>query len=132
MRYRIKRQAQNRLHLILERGRLTQEEADILYYALIERRDVVRASVYVRTGEVSVQFRNDPEELLIELEKIGEVRRISRDNRMLREKMVGDYMLESRNDRVNHFEGVGDNATAELALCGFVLDFVVKVFNVHG
>ena len=68
MRYRIKRQAQNRLHLILERGRLTQEEADILYYALIERRDVVRASVYVRTGEVSVQFRNDPEELLAYLD----------------------------------------------------------------
>ena len=70
MRYRIKRQAQNRLHLILERGRLTKEEADILYYALIERRDVVRASVYVRTGEVSVQYRSDPQELLAYLDSL--------------------------------------------------------------
>ncbi len=55
---------------------------------------------------------NDPEELLIELEKIGEIRRISRENRMLREKMVGDYMLESRNDRVNQMMRLAERAAA--------------------
>ena len=55
---------------------------------------------------------NDPEELLIELEKIGEVRRISRENRMLREKMVGDYMLESRNDQVNQMLRLAERAAA--------------------
>jgi len=64
MRYRIKRQSPGRIHLALARGRLSREEADILYYALIERRDVVNASVYVRTGEVSVQYRGDGEALL--------------------------------------------------------------------
>ena len=55
---------------------------------------------------------NDPEELLIELEKIGEIRRMSRDNRMLREKMVGDYMLESRNDQVNQMMRLAQRAAA--------------------
>ena len=55
---------------------------------------------------------NDPEELLIELEKISEIRRISRDNRMLREKMVGDYMLESRNDRVNQMMRLAERAAS--------------------
>ena len=55
---------------------------------------------------------NDPEELLIELEKIGEVRRISRENRMNNKKMVGDYMLESRNDQVNQMLRLAERAAA--------------------
>lgn len=55
---------------------------------------------------------NDPEELLIEVGKIGEMRRISRNNRILREKMVGDYMLESRNVRFNQMMKLAQRAAA--------------------
>lgn len=55
---------------------------------------------------------NDPEELLIEIEKIGEMRRISRENRMLRERIVGDYMMESRNDRFNQMMKLAERAAA--------------------
>ena len=44
---------------------------------------------------------NDPEQLLIELQKIGTLRSINRTNQFLREKMSGDHMLESNNDSFN-------------------------------
>lgn len=44
--------------------------------------------------------------------KIGEMRRISRNNRILREKMVGDYMLESRNVRFNQMMKLAQRAAA--------------------
>ena len=53
---------------------------------------------------------NDPEELLIEIGKIGEMRRISRNNRLLREKMGGAYMMESRNDRFNQMMKLAQRA----------------------
>lgn len=43
---------------------------------------------------------NDPEELLIEIAKVGQLRRMNRSNRFLKEKMSGKYMLESRNPAV--------------------------------
>lgn len=55
---------------------------------------------------------NDPEELLIEIEKIGEKRRISRENQMLREKIVGDYMMESRNSRYIQMMKLAERAAA--------------------
>ena len=44
---------------------------------------------------------NDPEQLLIELQKIGTLRSINRTNKFLKEKMSGDQMLESRNASFN-------------------------------
>lgn len=64
MRYRIVHRGQDRLRLALERGRLTEREADILHYALADRRDVTKVQVLPRIGEVAVRFRRDPEELL--------------------------------------------------------------------
>ena len=55
---------------------------------------------------------SDPEELLIELEKIGKVRRMDRDNRLLREKMTGDYMLESNNEQLRQMLKLARRAAA--------------------
>ena len=64
MRYRILHESRDRIHLALARGRLSAEEADILYYALLERREVTKVQVFARSGEVSVRFSRSPEELL--------------------------------------------------------------------
>ncbi|MBR4703553.1 MAG: heavy metal translocating P-type ATPase [Oscillospiraceae bacterium] len=64
MRYRIVHTSPDRVHLALARGRLSPQEADILYYALLERRDVIKVQVFARTGEVAIRFRQSAEELL--------------------------------------------------------------------
>ena len=64
MRYRIVHKSPDRVHLALTRGRLSAQEADVLYYALLERRDVVKVQVFARTGEVSIRFRQSEEDLL--------------------------------------------------------------------
>ena len=43
---------------------------------------------------------SDPEELLLEITKVDKMRRMNRSNRLLKEKMSGRYMLESRNPAV--------------------------------
>lgn len=55
---------------------------------------------------------SDPEELILEIAKIGEMRHISRNNRMLRERMAGDFMMESRSDRVNQMMKLAQRAAA--------------------
>lgn len=55
MRYQIRQKNRGRLHLQLEQRRLTSEEADILYYALIELEGVVKVQVFPRTAQVIVQ-----------------------------------------------------------------------------
>ena len=57
MRYSIVHRSPDRLRLALARGRLSSREADVLYYALLERRDVVKVQVFARTGEVAIRFR---------------------------------------------------------------------------
>ncbi len=64
MRYRILHESRDRVHLALARGRLSAQEADILYYALLERREVTKVQVFARSGEVCVRFSRRPEELL--------------------------------------------------------------------
>ncbi len=55
---------------------------------------------------------NDPEELIIEIGKIGEMRRINWTNQLLREKMIGDYMMESRSESFNRMMKLADRAAA--------------------
>ena len=64
MRYRILHESRDRVHLALARGRLSAQEADILYYAMLERREVTKVQVFARSGEVCVRFSRSPEELL--------------------------------------------------------------------
>jgi len=71
MRYRIVHEGPGRLHIALDRVRLSSKEADILYYALIERRDVVKVQVYPRTGEAVVRYRREREELLAVLDTLS-------------------------------------------------------------
>ena len=70
MRYRVLHEGSGQLHLKLARGRLSEREADILYYALIDRLEVVKATVFARTGEVSIRVRRDPEGLLSYLDSL--------------------------------------------------------------
>ena len=70
MRYRVLHEGPGQLHLKLARGRLSEREADILYYALIDRLEVVKATVFARTGEVSIRVRHDPEKLLSYLDNL--------------------------------------------------------------
>lgn len=64
MRYRILHERPGYLRLALERGRLSTEEADILYYALLERREVIKVQVLARCGQVSIRCRQDAKTLL--------------------------------------------------------------------
>ena len=64
MRYRILYNSRDLLRLELKRGALSGEEADVLYYALSERRDVIKTQVFVRTGQVCVRHRGTAEEIL--------------------------------------------------------------------
>ena len=70
MRYSIVKESSGLLHLKLARGRLSTQEADILYYALTDRLEVIKASVFPRTGEVTVRVRRDPEALLSYLDSL--------------------------------------------------------------
>ncbi len=71
MRYSIVHRSPDRLRLALTRGRLSSREADVLYYALLERRDVVKVQVFARTGEVAIRFRQSAEELLDWLDSLS-------------------------------------------------------------
>ncbi len=61
MRYQILHESRNRVHIGLVRRRLKQQEADILYYSLIEREDIESVQVYARTAEVSFRYRGKRE-----------------------------------------------------------------------
>ena len=63
MRYQILHESPDRLHLALTRGRLETKEADILYYALAERPEVLRVQVFPRTGHVIVRLRRNAGDL---------------------------------------------------------------------
>ncbi len=55
---------------------------------------------------------NDPEELLLEIAKVGQLRRVSQRNQFLKEKMSGQYMLESRNPAVLQTMKLAERAAA--------------------
>ena len=71
MRYRIRHEGPGSLHIALDRSRLSKQEADILYYALIEKRDVLKVSVYPRVGEAVIRYRRDREALLTSLDTLS-------------------------------------------------------------
>ncbi len=61
MRYRIVHRAKRQLHLDLAMRRLQEQEADVLYYALIEREDIESIKVYARTANVVIRYRGEAE-----------------------------------------------------------------------
>ena len=56
MNYMIKHQAAGQLHIKLPSRRLTAEEADVLYYGLLERPEVISVQVYLRTASATIRF----------------------------------------------------------------------------
>ena len=56
MNYMIKHQAAGQLHIKLPSRRLTAEEADVLYYGLLERPEVISVQVYRRTASATIRF----------------------------------------------------------------------------
>lgn len=56
MRFRLIHQSPNRFHLDLTKKRLTEGEADVLYYTLIEMPAVTRVKVYARTAQLVVIY----------------------------------------------------------------------------
>ena len=57
MKYHIKHQAVNQLHIRLPYRRLTEQEADVLYYGLVESGDVISANVFRRTAAAVIRCR---------------------------------------------------------------------------
>ncbi len=55
---------------------------------------------------------NDPEELLLEIRKVSDMRRMNRSNQILKEKMSGGYMLESKNAGFNQMMKLAERAAA--------------------
>ncbi len=56
MRYRIEHESKGRFRLQLDRPRLTTEEADVLYYTLLDRDDVETVKVLQKSAQVIVRY----------------------------------------------------------------------------
>ena len=56
MKFRLIHQSPNRFHLDLTKKRLTESEADVLYYTLIEMSGVTHVKVYTRTAQLAVIY----------------------------------------------------------------------------
>lgn len=54
----------------------------------------------------------DPEELLIEIRKIKDMRNMTRKNEILNKKINGNYMLESKNEKFNRMLLLAERAAA--------------------
>lgn len=55
---------------------------------------------------------NDPEELLIEIRKIADLRNIKSANKLMKENMSGNYMLESNNPEFNQMITLAERAAS--------------------
>ena len=66
MKYRVLHRSKNRFHLDLCQRRFTQEEADILYYTLMNRDEVESVQVYVRTAQLTVKYYGKAETVLLD------------------------------------------------------------------
>lgn len=64
MRFKITHRANGRLHLNMAKRQFTEQEADVLHYALLERDEVVKVQVLARIGEVIVTYRGSAAPLL--------------------------------------------------------------------
>lgn len=58
MKFRLIHQSPNRFHLDLTKKRLTEGEADVLYYTLIEMSGVTHVKVYARTAQLAVIYNS--------------------------------------------------------------------------
>lgn len=103
MDYTVTHTSAKRVHLQLGKRRLTQQEADTLYYALTERDDVESVQVFPRTAQLICRYRNDDKSLLAFLkdlsledtalqEKVPEVS-VRATNEKYKEKIIDKFII---------------------------------------
>ena len=66
MKYRVLHRSKNRFHLDLCKRRFTQEEADTLYYTLMNRDEVESVQVFARTAQLTVKYYGMTEAVLLD------------------------------------------------------------------
>ena len=66
MKYCIKHQTDGQIHIILPCRRLTDTEADVLYYGLLETQDVISAHVFQRTAAVVIRHKKGAAEKILQ------------------------------------------------------------------
>ncbi|KIR02286.1 Lead, cadmium, zinc and mercury transporting ATPase [Lachnospiraceae bacterium TWA4] len=93
MKYTIEHQSKNRFHLKFTKNRLKPEEADLLYYALIDRDDVETVQVFARTAQLIVRYQGKSKANLLEF-----IKNISLTDEELKEK-VPEVSARATNDQ---------------------------------
>lgn len=96
---------------LLKEIRQREYDTDVIIltaYGTIEKAvEAMKAGAYTY-----VTKGTDPEELLVEIRKVGDMRRMHLKNQVLTEKTKGDYMLESRNAGFNQMMKLAERAAA--------------------
>lgn len=64
MKFKITHRTAGRLHLDMAKSHFTEQEADVLHYALLEREEVERVQVLARIGQVIIRYRGSAAPLL--------------------------------------------------------------------
>ena len=64
MKFAIKHEIKGRIRIHLAQKHMTYRQADILQYYLEEQKNISKASVYVRTQDVTVYYSGSREELI--------------------------------------------------------------------
>lgn len=70
--------SKDRTHLELSKKRLSEQEADVLYYTLIEKEEVESVQVFPRTGGLIIRFKERVEESILD-----EIKRMDLNDRQL-------------------------------------------------
>lgn len=92
---------------------IKQREYDAEVLMLTAFGTIEKAVETMKAGAYSyVTKGNDPEELLIEIRKIKDMRTAAMKNRVLEEQVRGDYMLKSKNARFSQMLVLAERAAA--------------------
>ncbi len=94
---------------LLEEIKKREYDAEVILltaYGTIEKAvDAMKAGAYTY-----VTKGHDPEELFMEIKKIKEARKMRRENAVLKEKMAGTFMLESKNEKYRQMLQLAERA----------------------
>lgn len=90
---------------------IKKREYDVEVIMLTAHGTIERAVEAMKAGAYSyVTKGRDPEELFMEIRKIRDTKKMRRDNAILKEKVNGTFMLESRNEKYNQMLGLAERA----------------------
>ena len=107
MKFAIKHEIKGRIRIHLAQKHMTYRQADILQYYLEEQKNISKASVYVRTQDVTVYYSGSREELIHLLSRFSyETARVSDSvlensgrelNETYKEKLINSVVLHALN-----------------------------------